>query len=47
MYDKTNRGTITVEDTLELIYVREGDRLNETIKDIFGDREVTEDGEER
>jgi hypothetical protein len=28
MYDKTNRGTITVEDTLELIYVRYGDKLN-------------------
>lgn len=35
MYDIAGRGRITVEDTLELIYVRHPDHLEEHIKDIF------------
>jgi hypothetical protein len=45
MYDIAGRGRITVEDTLELIYVRHPDQLEEHIKDIFEEREKTEDGQ--
>jgi hypothetical protein len=37
MYDQGDKGCITVEDTLELIYVRYKDQLEENIKSIFGD----------
>lgn len=47
MYDQGNRGQITVEDTLELIYVRYKDQLEENIKSIFGEEEKTPDGLER
>ena len=47
MYDIAGRGRITVEDTLELIYVRHPDQLEEHIRDIYQDREKTEDGQER
>lgn len=47
MYDIAGRGRITVEDTLELIYVRHPDQLEEHIRDIFEEREKTEDGQER
>jgi hypothetical protein len=49
MYDLACRGKITVEDTLELIYVRnpDPDRLQQRISEIFGEREKTEDGQER
>ncbi len=47
MYDIAGRGRITVEDTLELIYVRHPDQLEEHIRDIYEDREKTEDGQER
>lgn len=45
MYDLTCRGKITVEDTLELIYVRHPDQLESHIFEIFGDKEKTEDGQ--
>lgn len=47
MYDITGRGKITVEDTLELIYVRHPEELELHIFDIFGEKEKTEDGQER
>jgi len=47
MYDLTCKGNITVEDTLELIYVRDPTKLEDHIKEIFGEREKTEDGQER
>lgn len=58
MYCKVDRFKITVEDTLELLYVRvrkeaevkktnEKYRLEEEIKVIFGDEEKTVDGIER
>ena len=37
MYCKKDKFTVTVEDTLELLYVRLGrDDLNAKIKDLFG-----------
>jgi hypothetical protein len=49
MYDLACRNKITVEDTLELIYVRnpDPDLLQEHIFEIFGEKEKTEDGQER
>lgn len=47
MYDLAGRGKITVEDTLELIYVRHPEQLEAHLFDIFGDKEKTEDGQER
>jgi hypothetical protein len=47
MYDQGEKGKITVEDTLELIYVRYKDQLEENIKSIFGEEEKTPDGLER
>lgn len=49
MYDLACRNKITVEDTLELIYVRnpDADLLQQHISQIFGDREKTEDGQQR
>ena len=45
MYDKFEKGCITVEDTLELLYVRYGRaNLDEEIKAIFGKEEKTADG---
>lgn len=42
MYDKTHKGKITVEDTLELLFVRYGRyRLDEEIYQIFGAEEKT------
>ena len=38
MYDIQGRNKITVEDTLELIYVRQPEQLEERIYDIFGDK---------
>ena len=48
MYDKIRKGRITVEDTLELLYVRYG-RLNldNEILAIFGPEEKTADGQEK
>lgn len=49
MYDLAGRNKITVEDTLELIYVRhpDPDLLQIHIEQIFGDKEKTQDGQER
>ena len=48
MYDKTFKGTVTVEETLQILYVRYGrDRLDDEIKAIFGDEEKNEDGSEK
>ena len=49
MYDLACRDKITVEDTLELIYVRhpDPDLLQQHIEEIFGDKEKTDDGQER
>ena len=47
MYDIAGRNKITVEDTLELIYVRHPEELELHIFDIFGEKEKTEDGQER
>jgi Ca2+-binding EF-hand superfamily protein len=48
MYDKTNRGRVTVEDTLELLFVRYGrDHLDNEIRSLFGEDEKTSDGQEK
>ena len=48
MYDKNFRGRITVEDTLQILYVRYGrDRLNDEIQAIFGEIEKSEEGNEK
>lgn len=36
MYDQGDKGKITAEDTLELIYVRYRDQLDENLESIFG-----------
>ena len=48
MYDKTFRGTVTVEETLQILFVRHGRKnLDQEIKHIFGDHEKNQDGSER
>lgn len=48
MYDKSNKFKITVEDTLELLYVLYGrDILDTEIEAIFGKEEKTQDGQEK
>ena len=48
MYDKSFKGRVTVEETLEILYVRYGrERLDDEIKAIFGDEEKTTDGQEK
>lgn len=48
MYDKTFKGSITVEDTLQLLFVRNGKTHLETeIKVLFGEEETTSDGQEK
>ncbi len=49
MYDKLERCKISVEDTLELLYVKtknyyEGGNLDDEIESIFGNEEQTSDG---
>ena len=45
MYDKGNKFKITVEDTLELLYVLYGRGVLDTeIEAIFGKEEKTQDG---
>ena len=49
MYDKLERCKISVEDTLELLYVKtknyyEGGNLDDEIELIFGNEEQTSDG---
>lgn len=48
MYDKTFKGSITVEDTLQLLFVRNGKaHLENEIKVLFGEEENTADGQEK
>ena len=48
MYDKTFRGKVTVEETLQIMYVRHGrDNLDSEITAIFGAEETNEDGSEK
>ena len=48
MYDKTFKGRVTVEETLQILYVRyKRDRLDEQITFIFGDDEKNDDGSEK
>ncbi|CAE8662277.1 unnamed protein product, partial [Polarella glacialis] len=47
MYDKDFHGRISVEQTLQIIYVRHGrSNLDEEIKEIFGDQQKGSDGQE-
>ena len=49
MYDKNNSGTITEEDTLQLLFVRHGrEKLDEEIRAVFGEQQArtkTDEGE--
>ena len=48
MYDKTFKGRVTVEETLQILFVRYGrDRLDDEIKAIFGDEEKNPDGSDK
>ena len=48
MYDKSFKGRVTVEETLQILYVRCGrDRLDEQITFIFGEDEKNDDGSEK
>ena len=48
MYDKTFKGKVTVEETLQIMYVRHGrDNLDAEITHIFGKDETNEDGSEK
>ena len=48
MYDKDYRGRVTVEETLQILYIRHGrDRLDYEIEAIFGMDEKTTDGTEK
>ena len=48
MYDKTFKGKVTVEETLQILYVRyKRDRLDEQITFIFGEDEKNDDGSEK
>merc|ERR1712127_971412 len=48
MYDKTFKGKVTVEETLQILFVRYGrDKLDDEIKAIFGDTEKNKDGSDK
>ena len=48
MYDKTYKGRVTVEETLQILFVRHGrEKLDEEIKSIFGDEEKNADGSDK
>jgi Ca2+-binding EF-hand superfamily protein len=48
MYDKNFKGRVTVEETLQILYVRYGrERLDDEIRAIFGDDEKNPDGSEK
>ena len=48
MYDKEFKGRVTVEDTLQLLYVRYGrGKLDDEIRAIFDESERTEEGNEK
>ena len=46
MYDKEFKGSVTVEETLQILFVRHGrDRLDAEIRAIFGDDEDQKDAD--
>ena len=48
MYDETFEGCVTVEETLQIMYVRHGrDKLDDEITEIFGQDETNADGSEK
>ena len=48
MYDKEFKGSVTVEETLQILFVRHGrERLDDEIRAIFGDDEKDADGVEK
>lgn len=48
MYDKTFKGRVTVEETLQILYVRYGRiSLDDEIRAIFGEDEKNPDGSEK
>ena len=48
MYDKNFKGRVTVEETLQILYVRYGrENLDNEITAIFGEDEKNEDGSEK
>jgi Ca2+-binding EF-hand superfamily protein len=48
MYDKSFKGRITVEDTLQILYVRYGrEKLDDEIEAIFGENDRNEQGNEK
>merc|ERR1712083_590325 len=48
MYDKEFKGRVTVEETLQILYVRNGrENLDKEITAIFGDDEKNADGTEK
>jgi len=47
MYDKDFSGRISVEQTLQILFVRHGrEKLDDEIKEIFGDQQKGPDGQE-
>ena len=48
MYDRSNRGRVTVEETLQILFIRHGrDLLDFEIEAIFGLDEKNTDGTEK
>lgn len=48
MYDKSFKGRVTVEETLQILFVRYGrDKLDDEIKAIFGEEEKNKDGSDK
>ena len=48
MYDKSFKGKVTVEETLQILYVRYGrGRLDDEIRAIFGEDEKNAEGSEK
>eukprot|EP00405_Crypthecodinium_cohnii_P002543 CAMPEP_0194751622 /NCGR_PEP_ID=MMETSP0323_2-20130528/5624_1 /TAXON_ID=2866 ORGANISM="Crypthecodinium cohnii, Strain Seligo" /NCGR_SAMPLE_ID=MMETSP0323_2 /ASSEMBLY_ACC=CAM_ASM_000346 /LENGTH=149 /DNA_ID=CAMNT_0039668189 /DNA_START=93 /DNA_END=539 /DNA_ORIENTATION=- len=47
MYDKEQAGQISVEQTLQIIFVRRGrGELDDEIREIFGEKQKADDGQE-
>ena len=48
MYDRNFKGRVTIEETLQILFVRHGrDKLDYEIEAIFGTDEKNEDGSEK
>jgi Ca2+-binding EF-hand superfamily protein len=48
MYDKSFKGRVTVEETLQILFVRYGrEKLDDEIKAIFGEEEKNKDGSDK